>query len=128
MDTIFGRYIREGGFDFAANTKQVLRRYRITSRTMEIIKYRDRCRAVSRIISSRKQVVAELLFSLVDFFKFYSRDFTYNTSAISIRSGLLTKESKGWQSEVRGGFVMMLPSLIVNRLIWEQQGRGIAYV
>ena len=40
-------------------------------------------------------------FSLIDFFKFYSRDFTYNTSVVSIRAGLLTKESKGWQSEVR---------------------------
>ena len=39
--------------------------------------------------------------SLIDFFKFYSRDFTYNTSVVSIRAGLLTKESKGWQSEVR---------------------------
>ena len=34
--------------------------------------------------------------SLIDFFKYYAREFTYNTGVISIRAGLLMKESKGW--------------------------------
>lgn len=38
--------------------------------------------------------------SLIDFFKFYSRDFAYNTGVVSIRSGFLLKEGKGWLSEV----------------------------
>ncbi|KAI1790594.1 hypothetical protein LXA43DRAFT_890815 [Ganoderma leucocontextum] len=46
--------------------------------------------------SSNTDTVAELL---IDFFKFYSRDFAYNTGAASIRAGLLKKEEKGWQTE-----------------------------
>ena len=38
---------------------------------------------------------------LVDFFRFYARDFQYNTGVASIRAGLLKKDSKGWASEVR---------------------------
>lgn len=38
---------------------------------------------------------------LIDFFRYYSRDFAYNTGVASIRAGLLKKESKGWQNEVR---------------------------
>ena len=41
-----------------------------------------------------------LLPSLVDFFRFYSREFPYNTGVVSIRAGVLKKESKGWLSEV----------------------------
>lgn len=37
---------------------------------------------------------------LIDFFRYYSRDFLYNTGVASIRAGLLKKESKGWQNEV----------------------------
>ncbi|KAH9976697.1 hypothetical protein BGW80DRAFT_876007 [Lactifluus volemus] len=37
---------------------------------------------------------------LIDFFKFYSRDFSYNTGVASIRAGLLKKESKGWQNDL----------------------------
>ena len=42
----------------------------------------------------------DLLVSLIDFFRYYSRDFTYNTGVASIRAGLLKKESKGWQNDV----------------------------
>ena len=37
---------------------------------------------------------------LIDFFKFYSRDFSYNTGVASIRAGLLKKDDKGWATEV----------------------------
>ncbi|KAF7794570.1 hypothetical protein EIP86_005705 [Pleurotus ostreatoroseus] len=46
--------------------------------------------------SKNTETVAELL---IDFFKFYSRDFAYNTGVVSIRSGFLLKEGKGWLSE-----------------------------
>ncbi|GJE92938.1 hypothetical protein PsYK624_090970 [Phanerochaete sordida] len=46
--------------------------------------------------SQNTESVAELL---IDFFKFYSRDFAYNTGVASIRAGLLTKESKGWDND-----------------------------
>ncbi|KAM0786095.1 hypothetical protein ACM66B_006906 [Microbotryomycetes sp. NB124-2] len=38
---------------------------------------------------------------LIEFFRYFSKDFTYNQSVISIRSevGCLTKESKGWMHE-----------------------------
>lgn len=38
--------------------------------------------------------------SLIDFFRYYSRDFSYNIGVASIRAGLLKKESKGWQNDV----------------------------
>lgn len=41
--------------------------------------------------------------SLIDFFKFYSREFQYTHGVASIRAGLLSKQSKGWENEV-GGF------------------------
>ncbi|KAH9476954.1 Terminal uridylyltransferase cid1 [Psilocybe cubensis] len=47
--------------------------------------------------SENVDTVAELL---IDFFRYYSRDFTYNTGVASIRAGLLKKESKGWQNEL----------------------------
>ena len=43
---------------------------------------------------------AHLSSSLIDFFRYYSRDFSYNTGVASIRAGLLKKESKGWQNDV----------------------------
>ncbi|KAG0707146.1 hypothetical protein DFH29DRAFT_50625 [Suillus ampliporus] len=49
--------------------------------------------------SSNTDSVADLL---IDFFRYYSRDFTYNTGVASIRAGLLKKESKGWQNELAG--------------------------
>ncbi|KAL4253766.1 DNA polymerase type-B-like family protein [Abortiporus biennis] len=50
--------------------------------------------------SSNTETVAELL---VDFFKYYSRDFLYNSGVASIRAGLLKKESKGWYSDADRG-------------------------
>jgi terminal uridylyltransferase len=37
----------------------------------------------------------------MDFFRFYAREFSYNISVVSIKNGLLTKESKGWHNDVR---------------------------
>ena len=39
--------------------------------------------------------------SLVDLFKYYSRDFPYNTGVASIRAGPLRKADKGWTTDVR---------------------------
>ncbi|EIW76774.1 hypothetical protein CONPUDRAFT_110417 [Coniophora puteana RWD-64-598 SS2] len=51
--------------------------------------------------SSNTESVAELcVFNLIDFFRYYSRDFSYNTGVASIRAGLLKKESKGWQNDL----------------------------
>ncbi|KAH9834392.1 uncharacterized protein C8Q71DRAFT_139441 [Rhodofomes roseus] len=50
--------------------------------------------------SSNTDSVAELL---IDFFKFYSREFQYSHGVASIRAGLLTKDSKGWESEYEKG-------------------------
>ncbi|KAF9025095.1 hypothetical protein BDZ89DRAFT_1017102 [Hymenopellis radicata] len=47
--------------------------------------------------SENTETVAELL---IDFFRYYSRDFLYNTGVASIRAGLLKKESKGWQNDL----------------------------
>ncbi|OSD03662.1 hypothetical protein PYCCODRAFT_1408692 [Trametes coccinea BRFM310] len=49
--------------------------------------------------SSNTETVAELL---IDFFRFYSRDFAYNTGVASIRAGLLKKETKGWFTDDHG--------------------------
>ncbi|EJD41094.1 PAP/OAS1 substrate-binding domain-containing protein, partial [Auricularia subglabra TFB-10046 SS5] len=38
--------------------------------------------------------------SLVDLFRYYSRDFPYNTGVASIRMGPLTKSEKGWTADV----------------------------
>ena len=66
----------------SANTDSVGQLY-VTSRHLDD----DRCsRALSR---------------LIDFFKYFSRDFLYNTGVASIRAGLLKKDSKGWQNDVR---------------------------
>ncbi|KZV72411.1 PAP/OAS1 substrate-binding domain-containing protein [Peniophora sp. CONT] len=46
--------------------------------------------------SANHESVAQLL---TDFFKFYARDFLYNTGVVSIRGGHITKGSKGWQNE-----------------------------
>ncbi|KAI0742738.1 hypothetical protein C8Q80DRAFT_929110 [Daedaleopsis nitida] len=46
--------------------------------------------------SSNTDTVADLL---IDFYKFYSRDFAYNTGVASIRAGLLRKDEKGWMCE-----------------------------
>ncbi|KAF5353379.1 hypothetical protein D9756_007849 [Leucocoprinus leucothites] len=43
--------------------------------------------------SDNSETVAELL---IDFFRYFSRDFLYNTGVASIRCGLMKKETKGW--------------------------------
>ena len=47
--------------------------------------------------SENTESVAELL---IDFFRYYSKDFLYNTGVASIRAGLLKKDAKGWQNDV----------------------------
>ncbi|KAJ7058231.1 hypothetical protein C8F01DRAFT_990961 [Mycena amicta] len=47
--------------------------------------------------SENNESVAELL---VDFFRYFARDFSYNTGVASIRAGLLKKSSKGWQNDL----------------------------
>ncbi|KAG7447320.1 uncharacterized protein BT62DRAFT_993580 [Guyanagaster necrorhizus] len=50
--------------------------------------------------SENMETVAELL---IDFFRYYSRDFSYNTGVASIRAGLIKKASKGWQNDLSAG-------------------------
>ncbi|KAJ6598675.1 hypothetical protein B0H10DRAFT_2085509 [Mycena sp. CBHHK59/15] len=47
--------------------------------------------------SDNNESVAELL---IDFFRYYARDFSYNTGVASIRAGLLKKSTKGWQNDL----------------------------
>lgn len=37
---------------------------------------------------------------LIDFFRYFSHDFQFNNSVMSLRAGQLTKESKGWVNDV----------------------------
>lgn len=46
------------------------------------------------------QSVGELL---IDFFRFYCHSFAFNTDVVSIRLGLLTKESKQWTTDTDVG-------------------------
>ncbi|KAF7373492.1 hypothetical protein MSAN_00559100 [Mycena sanguinolenta] len=50
--------------------------------------------------SENTESVAELL---IDFFRYYARDFSYNTGVASIRAGLLKKSTKGWQNDLSSG-------------------------
>ncbi|KAF8172796.1 hypothetical protein K438DRAFT_174493 [Mycena galopus ATCC 62051] len=50
--------------------------------------------------SENNESVAELL---IDFFRYYGRDFSYNTGVASIRAGLLKKSTKGWQNDLSSG-------------------------
>ncbi|KAJ6463374.1 hypothetical protein C8R45DRAFT_1025476 [Mycena sanguinolenta] len=50
--------------------------------------------------SENNESVAELL---IDFFRYYARDFSYNTGVASIRAGLLKKSTKGWQNDLSSG-------------------------
>ncbi|KAK1236079.1 hypothetical protein PQX77_000669 [Marasmius sp. AFHP31] len=47
--------------------------------------------------SENTETVAELL---IDFFRFFSKDFQYNTGVASIRAGGIKKEAKGWQNDL----------------------------
>ncbi|KAF7297104.1 hypothetical protein MIND_00943300 [Mycena indigotica] len=51
--------------------------------------------------SENNDSVAELL---VDFFRYFARDFSYNTGVASIRAGFLKKASKGWQNDLSSRF------------------------
>nr|CRX79198.1 hypothetical protein ls5931a1_00014 [Leucosporidium scottii] len=64
------------------------------------ISFFDDLEALPRVWqTSNGDNVGELL---IDFFRYYSKDFGYNSTVISIRSetGWLTKESKGWLQDV----------------------------
>ncbi|KAF7326962.1 hypothetical protein MVEN_02590400 [Mycena venus] len=52
--------------------------------------------------SENNESVAELqvILLLIDFFRYYARDFSYNTGVASIRAGLLKKTAKGWQNDL----------------------------
>ncbi|KAF9074645.1 hypothetical protein BDP27DRAFT_1416053 [Rhodocollybia butyracea] len=50
--------------------------------------------------SENTETVAELL---IDFFRYFSRDFLYNIGVASIRAGLLKKDTKGWQNDLSAG-------------------------
>ena len=94
---------------------------------MAIIKHRNSSGTVRD--SPLLQRGAELTIRrLIDFFKFYSRDFTYNTGVISIRAGLLSKESKGWDNDVCPLNPITAIADSVPSPIKGQRGRGIAYV
>lgn len=36
---------------------------------------------------------------MIDFFRFYCQSFAFNTDVVSIRAGLVTKESKNWTTD-----------------------------
>lgn len=40
---------------------------------------------------------------LIDFFRYFSHDFQFNTMVLSLRAGPLTKESKGWTNDIDVG-------------------------
>lgn len=46
------------------------------------------------------RIVADARTRLIDFFRFFSHDFQFNNSVMSLRAGTLTKESKGWVNDV----------------------------
>ncbi|KIY47666.1 hypothetical protein FISHEDRAFT_74468 [Fistulina hepatica ATCC 64428] len=50
--------------------------------------------------SENTETVAELL---SDFFRYFSREFLYNTAVISLREGTLKKFAKGWQNDLSPG-------------------------
>ncbi|KZT50951.1 PAP/OAS1 substrate-binding domain-containing protein, partial [Calocera cornea HHB12733] len=56
--------------------------------------------------SGNSDSVGELL---VDFFKYFSHDFPYNTSVISIRGGLIEKTYKGWYEASQHSATVQLP-------------------
>ena len=46
---------------------------------------------------------------LIDFFKYFSREFSYGLGVASIRAGLLKKETKGWSTDVSLGVTYLHP-------------------
>lgn len=57
------------------------------------------------------------LIRLIDFFKYFSREFSYGLGVASIRAGLLKKESKGWSTEVSLGATHRYPGVHYTSLI-----------
>lgn len=55
--------------------------------------------------TSNMDNVGELL---IDFFRYFSKDFQYNSAVIAIRSelGVVTKDSKGWHTDVSLGVLL----------------------
>lgn len=51
-------------------------------------------------LSSLRRCDLISLARLIDFFKYFSREFSYGPGVTSIRAGLLKKESKGWLTDV----------------------------
>ncbi|KAH8822680.1 hypothetical protein DL96DRAFT_1618719 [Flagelloscypha sp. PMI_526] len=49
--------------------------------------------------SENTETVAELL---MDFFRYYSREFPYTNGVASIRAGSMKKDTKGWQNDMPG--------------------------
>ena len=86
---------------------------------MEVIKYGERCRTVRchRLRACDTLIIHDIS-RLIDFFRFFSREFTYTAGVASIRAGLLTKESKNWQSEV--GTCLCLHVLILILIQFEK--------
>ena len=44
-----------------------------------------------------------LIYRLIDFFRFFSHDFQFNNSVMSLRAAQMTKESKGWVNDIDVG-------------------------
>lgn len=94
---------------------------------MEVIEYGYSRRIVRCFLLSSGPRNLTVRSRLIDFFKYYSRDFTYNTGVASIRAGLLKKEDKGWATEVRSRFPLSFdPSLMpaISYRILEPRGNG----
>lgn len=70
---------------------------------MAVRKHGDSSGVVSDWVGSNAltTVLTLRVYRLADFFKYYSRDFSYNTAVVSIRAGAIQKDAKGWQGTVR---------------------------
>jgi hypothetical protein len=71
-------------------------------------------------------------YSLIDFFRYFAREFPYNSTVASIRAGLLKKAEKGWQNDVSKALCMLRfeQCLIhMTRMTPDSRmlGRGIAF-
>ena len=69
---------------------------------MALREYGDCCRIVCYFLQwSRSEFqLINSFYRLIDFFRFFSKDFQYNTGVASIRAGGLKKDAKGWQNDV----------------------------
>lgn len=67
---------------------------------MEQYQLRDCWGIVSSLYWYTWHAMMLMVFRLIDFFRFFSHDFQFNNSVMSLRAGQLTKESKGWVNDV----------------------------